>query len=139
DDAFHRFLAKGKPAYVARVKMTTAQTIKLIKDSGGFAVWAHPALPDIDSNIHDLLKQLLDEGIDGLEVSYPYNKVARKIPITDYQNNKLAVDFIEIAEKYGLLKTGGSDFHGDNKSSVSLGEVEVQESWIERIKSWVSK
>jgi len=139
DDAFHRFLAKGKPAYVARVKMTTSQTIQLIKDSGGFAVWAHPALPDCDSNIEKLLVQLIDEGLQGLEVMYPYNKVSRKTPITEKENEKIEDDLIYFADKYKLIKTGGSDFHGENKPNVSLGEVIIPEKWIENIFKWTKK
>jgi len=139
DDAFHRFLAKGRPAYVARVKMTTAQTIKLIKDAGGFAVWAHPALPNCDSNIGKILEQLVNEGLQGLEVIYPYNKVSRKVPISNADNNKLWKELIAFADKYGLIKTGGSDFHGDNKSNVSIGEVPIQEDWIVEIKNWKAK
>jgi 3',5'-nucleoside bisphosphate phosphatase len=139
DDAFHRYLAKGKPAYVARVKMTTSQTIKMIKDSGGFAVWAHPALPNCDSNIEGLLEQLIDEGLEGLEVVYPYNKVSRKVPITILENERLSADFIKYANKYYLLKTGGSDFHGDNKANVSIGEVEIPDDWIEKIIDRVKK
>jgi 3',5'-nucleoside bisphosphate phosphatase len=133
DDAFHLYLAKGKPAYVARFKMTTAQTIKLIKDSGGFAVWAHPALPNLDTNIEDLLIKLIDEGLEGLEVVYPYNKVSRKVPISMEQNSRMENELIHFADKYSLIKTGGSDFHGENKSNVALGEVIVPDILVEQM------
>ena len=95
-DAFDELLQKGKPAYVPHYRMEAAEIIALIKAAGGTPVLAHPKLVGDD----ELVEQLCQSGIEGLEVYYPAHEAA------DTQR------YIEMAKKYGLLLSGGSDFHG---------------------------
>lgn len=79
------------------------EALRLIRESGGVAVLAHPAVYDS----YDLMYELIEKGLDGIEVWYP-----RANPNDD----KLLSD---IADRYNLIKTGGTDFHGVNSSSVN--------------------
>lgn len=79
------------------------EALRLIKESGGIAVLAHPAVYDS----YDLMYELIEKGLDGIEVNYP-----RSNP----NDEKLLSG---IADKYNLIKTGGTDFHGVYSSSVN--------------------
>lgn len=79
------------------------EALRLIRESGGVSVLAHPAVYDS----YDLMYELIEKGLDGIEVWYP-----RANPNDD----KLLAD---IADRYNLIKTGGTDFHGVNSSSVN--------------------
>ena len=81
--------------------------IKAIHDAGGYAVLAHPACCTT-INLDRFVKKLVGYGLDGLEVYYPYSTRLSKIfrCATSKQVDK-------IADKYNLIKTGGTDFHGE--------------------------
>ncbi|MDR7856204.1 PHP domain-containing protein [Tissierella sp.] len=96
-DAFNKYLDRGKPAYVERYKISIKETISLIKNAGGIAVLAHPGLLK-DKNIIDYCISL---GIDGLECIHS-------------KHSKSVVENLSIiARANNLIITGGSDFHGD--------------------------
>jgi 3',5'-nucleoside bisphosphate phosphatase len=93
-EAFDRFLGRGRPAYVSRYKVTPAEAIRLIRLAEGVAVLAHPW------ELTALLPGLVAEGLAGLETYY-----------ANYAPEVKAI-LRRQAEHYGLLCTGGSDFHG---------------------------
>lgn len=96
EEAFDKYLGKGGLAYTNPPRITPQQAIQLIKRAGGAAVLAHPGLYDDD----ELVEELIVFGLDGLEIWHPDNdEDARE----RYQR---------LAEEYGLVMTGGSDFHG---------------------------
>ena len=117
-NAFDTLLKDGGPAYSSRKSLHPADAVRLIHDAGGVAVWAHPtrapseraALLDFESG-ETLLQQWLGWGLDGLEIYYGAYTPAE----IEWTN--------AMTEKYKLLGTGGSDFHGANKPTVKLGEV----------------
>lgn len=80
--------------------------IKAIHNAGGIAVLAHPACC-FTLNLDRLVKKLIKLGLDGIEVYYPY---ARHRKIVKFHTSK---NVKKIAEKYNLIKTGGTDEHGD--------------------------
>jgi 3',5'-nucleoside bisphosphate phosphatase len=94
---FDRYLADGKPAAVQKEVISTDEAVRWIKEAGGQAVLAHPVL------LHDnnLVKQLLTKGFDGIEVWHRHHRAA------DVQR------YLDMADQYNLLVTGGSDFHSD--------------------------
>ena len=98
-----------------------AEIIEAIHEAGGIAVLAHPGFYDN----FELLEELIPIGLDGVEVWHPEN--------TAEQQEML----IAIAKKHDLLMTGGSDFHGANKPTISLGtgkgSLEVPLSWCEAL------
>ncbi len=96
-EAFDRYIGRNGPAYAERVKLTPAEAIEMLAKAGTLPVLAHPASL---SNLDDLLEELKAVGMVGMEVYYQ-----------DYDRNTLA-RLAAAAERYGLLKLGGSDFHG---------------------------
>jgi predicted metal-dependent phosphoesterase TrpH len=93
-EAFDLYLREGKPAYSPLVGFNPEEAISLITKAGGLAVMAHPEYTDAD----ELIPKLVEYGIKGIEV---YN----------YKTAKNVKKYRKIAKKYGLVETGGSDFH----------------------------
>lgn len=95
-EAFDKYLGKGGAAYVNPPRITPQEAITLIKEAGGVAVLAHPGLYDDD----ELVQELIVFGLDGIEVNHPDNDEVQKMRYSKW------------AAQYGLVVTGGSDFHG---------------------------
>ncbi len=123
-DAFNRYLSRGRPGYVPRYKLTPLDAVQLIQSVHGLPVLAHPAeLPDLDS----LLTSLTQAGLAGLEVyygEYPPEIVER---------------LHALAEKYQLLSTGGSDYHGPGIHPTPLGKRQVPAEIVEQLRSLASE
>ena len=112
-EAFDRYLKKGASCYVAKAKLPSEVAIQLIRRAGGLAVLAHPysMFNRGPAELEHILKELISQGLKGIEVLYP--KHTR-------EQTKL---FRKLADKYGLVETGGTDFHGDNKPDIELGYI----------------
>jgi hypothetical protein len=98
-----------KPAYVHYEKFSISEGITLLRNCGAVPVWAHPYLFR-GGEVEDVLKELVDAGLMGIEVYHPSH--------TPKETKKLEA----LCSQYGLLMTGGSDYHGpspDGKSSSS--------------------
>jgi len=109
-EAFEKYLAVGKPAYVSRERLTPKEGIELIKEAGGIPVLAHPVYLGKEGDEFDkLLKNLIHLGLEGIEGYYS----TYSVEIQNY--------YLEVAARNGLLVTGGSDFHGANKPDIDLG------------------
>ncbi len=111
-EAFDSYLKEGACAYSPLEGLTPKETISLIKKAGGLAVMAHPEYTNAD----DLIPMLVEWGIEGIEV---YN----------YKTAKNVKKYKKIAKKYGLVETGGSDFHYEgtgllNKQNLPYSIVE---------------
>ncbi len=111
DEAFDRYLGAGKPAYVDKYRIECEQAVKIIRKAGGVAVLAHPALLNIENDqaFEALLQKLKKIGLAGLEVYYPGHS-PREIRL-----------YTALAQKYGLLMTGGTDFHGSITPKIKMG------------------
>jgi len=118
DAAFNKYLGEGASAYFPKYQQTPQEAIKLIKDSGGVAVLAHPMLTQKD----ELIPSLVRAGMDGLEVYYPNCSTE----ITNF--------YLGIAAKHGLLVTGGSDAHGEAKMSTYIGKARMPYEQVEKLK-----
>ena len=117
-DTFAQLLEKGKPAYVSHYRLEPGEIIDLIKNSGGTPVLAHPKLVKDDQLVEELLKK----GIEGIEAIYPRH--------TDEDTKR----YLEMADKYHLLVTGGSDFHGSaGRLPKFLGEFTVPDEYAEEL------
>jgi predicted metal-dependent phosphoesterase TrpH len=114
-EAFELYLKEGAPAYVPLIGLSPEAAISLINKSGGLAVMAHPEYTNAD----DLIPKLVEYGIKGIEV-YNY-KTARNI--NKYKN---------IAKKYALAETGGSDYHN---GPGLLGELNLPYSIVEELRA----
>jgi predicted metal-dependent phosphoesterase TrpH len=109
-EAFERYLKEGAPAFVPRTTLKPEQAIDLIIGAGGIPVLAHPFRMDGGPQAAEiLLSELVPSGLKGLEVLYS-------------THDSSEVEFAsKLAKKFGLLMTGGSDFHGENKPGIELG------------------
>jgi predicted metal-dependent phosphoesterase TrpH len=111
DDAFEKYLGNGKPAYVPRTQMTLTECIALVHEAGGVAAMAHPTWVE---DVEGLLPALVEAGLDGIETYY-----GRYGPET-------VAWLAGLAEKYNLVPTGGSDFHGlDSLSHAQIGSMSL--------------
>ncbi len=109
-EAFDRFLAEGKAAYVPRDLPAPVDAIRWIKDAGGLAVLAHPTwVKTTEGTLTDLARRLKEQGLDGVEVHYSTH--------TPRQTR----EYLSLAKQLGLLVTGGSDFHGMTKPDIEVG------------------
>jgi predicted metal-dependent phosphoesterase TrpH len=123
DEAFERFLKKNRPAWVPKKKVSALESVGLIHQAGGLAVMAHPGLNRTDEIIPDLV----DAGLDGIECFH-----TKHSPATSER-------YLEIAEKFHLLVTGGSDCHGFSKNRPLIGTVKLPYEYVERLKAKVAE
>jgi predicted metal-dependent phosphoesterase TrpH len=108
--AFDKYLGRGKAAYVPKQKLASKRAIEVIRASGGVPVLAHPSETHLKKNDLDrFVRQLADWGLAGIETYYP-----------GYADSRTK-QYRRLAEKYGLVESGGSDFHGAIKPGISLG------------------
>lgn len=122
-EAFAKYLGYDGPAYEAKYVMSPDVAIQLIRGAGGIVVVAHPGTYDAESYLPDLLVA----GVEGVEVIYPKHTYEQR----------LRYEFL--AETYGLVKTGGSDCHGERHGDVRIGTMHVPYSYLEAIKKVMSK
>ena len=122
DEAFDRFLKKGKPAWVPKFKMSAPEAVTLIHDTGGVAVMAHPGLNRTD----EFIPELVAAGLDGLECFHSKH------------STKMAEHYLMIADQYHLLVTGGSDCHGMNKGKPLIGTIRLPYEHVEQLKTRIA-
>ncbi|MHB8618463.1 MAG: PHP domain-containing protein [Chloroflexota bacterium] len=125
DEAFDRYLGRGQPAYVASEKLSAAEAIGMIDRAGGVASWAHPEWPEGPLRLRpteETLRALVEAGLGGLEVYYREHDAG------------MTERFLDLARRYGLIPTGGSDYHGPEVRDVELGAVDVPEATVERLR-----
>jgi len=131
-EAFDRFLAEGKAAYVPRDLPAPVDAIRWIKDAGGLAVLAHPTwVKTTEGTLTDLARQLKEQGLDGVEVHYSTH--------TPRQTRT----YLSLAKQLGLLVTGGSDFHGMTKPDIEVGigkgSLHVPDHLLPKLKDAVAR
>ena len=112
-EAFERYIGNHGPAYVAKFRFPPQEAIAMIQAVGGVAGLAHPFTLEYSSTSHlrSILAQLVSFGLQALEVYYPEH---------DLQRQEL---YRQLAAEFGLVITGGSDFHGAIKPEILLGQV----------------
>lgn len=117
-EAFAKFIGDKGPAYVSGFRLSPKEAVSLIKKSGGVPVLAHPYTLRQDATI----PFFVECGIRGLEVYYPEH------------TNSMIDYYLEIARKYNLLITGGSDCHGDAKPEVRIGSIKIPYELVTALK-----
>ena len=127
-DAFDRYVEKGQRYYVGRTILPIERAIGLIIKAGGVPVLAHPfQYKRDDAGLRELIEYCMQHGLRGMECYY-----------TGYTPEQSAY-LASLADEYGLIKTGGSDFHGENKKHIllgrGLGKLEVPYSLLEGLKA----
>jgi len=111
NEAFDKYLGTGKPAYVDKFRISCEQAVQVIKNAGGIPVIAHPGVlkPASDASFENAVEKLKSVGIQGIEVYYSSH------------SEEQTKFYSKTAERFGLLKTGGTDFHGAVTPEISLG------------------
>lgn len=127
-EAFFRYVGDQAPCFVPREKVTPMQVIRLIRETGGISVLAHPTLYHLSEARLDSLVQILKQsGLHAIEGIYSTYSISETREIH------------ALAQKYGLLISGGSDFHGANKPGLSFGtgygKLYIHEEILERLKA----
>ena len=112
-EAFDRYLDESAPGYVERREASLDNIIGWIHQAGGLASWAHPVrlIRDSGLSVESLFREIAGHGIDGIEAYH-----------SDHGPEDQA-RYLAVAGKLGLAVTGGSDFHGESKPHIGLGQV----------------
>lgn len=110
-EAFDRYLGKGKSGYVERQRLTPCGGVEMIVQAGGIAALAHPFTIELQPQaLEKLVGEMATSGMQGIEVYYPQHSPAR---IRQY---------LSLAKKFNLVATGGTDFHGKAMPDVKIGQ-----------------
>ena len=121
-EAFDKYLADNKTAYIPKRKMMADEAIMLIQQIGGLAFIAHPAVNVTNEYIEELIKK----GLDGIETMHPKHSPGQ-------------VNFYKgLVEKYDILESGGSDTHGPRHGTDMLGISNVPYTVLNNIKKSIS-
>ena len=124
-EAFDKYIAWGGPAYVEREKISPAEAVRLILRAGGLPVLAHPlTINDPETQI----ARLKESGLIGIEAYYG-----------EYTPKQVQT-LLKLADKYGFLATGGSDYHGlDDNAETMIGGADVPMSAAEQLMALAEK
>ena len=118
-EVFDKYIGFLKPCYVSNARFTPREAMETILKVGGVPVLAHPYVMGKD----EYIPELVEWGLRGIEVYH-----------TEH-NAKTVSHYEELAKRYGLLATGGSDCHGLNKGRVLMGGVKVPYELVEKLKA----
>jgi predicted metal-dependent phosphoesterase TrpH len=119
DEAFERFLKKNRPAWVPKFKMSGEHAIALLHQAGAVAIMAHPGLNRCD----EVIPAMVEAGLDGIECFHTKHSTAT------------VEHYLEIADRFHLLVTGGSDCHGSSKGKPVMGTVKLPYQHVEKLKT----
>lgn len=117
-EIFKKYLNYGCPAYVEKYHLEMEEAIEIIKNCRGIPVLAHP----IYSKCEEMVGNFVERGLMGVEVFHPE------------QNREDRRRLLQIAKKYNLLVTGGSDCHGLNKKETLIGKIKIDGEVIKSLK-----
>jgi 3',5'-nucleoside bisphosphate phosphatase len=129
-EAFDIFLGNQGKAYVSKFRFPPEEAIEMIREAKGVPVLSHPFTLNLrnSEDLRERLQELKGLGLAGIEVYYP-----------EHSPEQEAL-YLSLARELGLLITGGSDFHGDNKPEVELGRIKCQKKLtydlVEALKAW---
>jgi len=116
-DAFDRFLAAGRPAFVPRVGVAPHEAVEVIHAAGGLASMAHPAV----TNNPGVMAALVSQSLDAIEVFHSDHPAEARRHLQEF------------AAEHRLLMTGGSDFHGDTSRDRPLGRSVLPRDAYDRL------
>ncbi|HMU28646.1 MAG TPA: PHP domain-containing protein [Nitrospira sp.] len=109
-EAFDRYLANGRPAFVDRELPEPAEAVRWIREAGGVPVLAHPTWVRTSAEgLRVLVRDLKAAGLGGMEVHYSTHTPSQ------------TTEYLDLARQCDLLVTGGSDFHGVTKPDIEVG------------------
>jgi predicted metal-dependent phosphoesterase TrpH len=115
-DAFMTYLGGNGSAFVPKDKLSIEDAIAMAHDAGALAIWAHPG----EGGRRERLEPLIAAGLDGLEIRHPSHSGE------DMKRLQALTDF------FGLVPSGGSDWHGSTEGPRRLGTMNVPSQWLEQ-------
>lgn len=115
-DAFMRYLGGSGSAFVPKEILTIEDAIAMAHEAGALAIWAHPA----EGCRRERLEPLVAAGLDGIEIRHPSHSGE------DMKRLQALTDF------FGLVPSGGSDWHGATEGPRRLGMMNIPSEWLER-------
>jgi predicted metal-dependent phosphoesterase TrpH len=119
-DAFDRFIGRGRPAFVEKRLPSFRSVVDVVHAAGGLVSVAHLK----ERGTRGVIERLKGEGLDAIETRHPSHDADLRARLTD-----IAIDL-------GLLRTGGSDWHGDPEPGFShgtIGSQHVPREWLDRL------
>lgn len=117
EEVFRRYLSRGRPAFVEKRRTPPAEVIDRVHEAGGVALLAHPGREHGEPEI----RRWVESGLDGVELRHPANDPAVR--------SRLGA----LVEELGLLRSGGSDWHGPEAHRAPIGSERVPRRWMEEI------
>ena len=125
-------MEKGQKYYLPRNFLSIERSIEIIREAGGVPVLAHPFQYKLDdAGLRELIEHCMESGLQGMECRYSGYSVE--------QSKYLG----RLAEEYGLIKTGGSDFHGTFKKNLQMlhgyGNLEVPYAFVEAMEDVIRR
>lgn len=114
---FGRYLGRGGPAFVEKPPTPPARVFDMVRKAGGVTVLAHPGR----THGVDAIRRWANEGLNGVEVLHPHNAPNVRRRLTS------------LATELGLLRAGGSDWHGPDSARAELGSQRVPRQWMDEI------
>ena len=126
-EAFDRYLANGRPAFVDRELPEPAEAVRWIREAGGVPVLAHPTWVRTSADgLRVLVRELKTAGLGGIEVHYSTHTPSQ------------TTEYLDLAKQCDLLVTGGSDFHGVTKPDIDVGvgrgQLKVSEKLLDPLR-----
>jgi len=115
-DAFDRYLGANRPAFVAKEQLSLRAAISMIQNAGGLAVLAHPG----SGGTRDRIDAMRAIGLDGIEVKHPSHSSSDTTRLRG------------LCEQFGLVMSGGSDWHGAADGPRTIGMMQVPSDWLAR-------
>ena len=133
-EAFKKYLNTDSPGFIPREMVRPTEAVEMLRDNGALPVLAHPLLSNSKSgrksiqNLVELIPELCEAGLMGIEVYYG-----------DYDSQQVS-RLIELAEKYSLIKCGGSDYHNsENRDDPHPGDVGPPQESVKQIDLAISR
>jgi hypothetical protein len=123
EEAFRKYIGNHGPAYVPKAKLKPKEAIDLLHRAGGVAVLAHPGL----NEMYRFVEELTALNLDGIEV-YHYSHSQQQVK-----------ELKAMAQRFGLLLTGGSDFHGRHEGESDIGDEPVPVEFLDKLKQRVER
>ena len=120
EEAFDRYIGNNGPGFIPGSSLTSVEAIRAIRDAGGIPVLAHPIYLRDDA----IIDYLAGEGLLGVEAYHSSH------------NPETVARYEHIAKRLGLLRTGGTDYHGSAKEGVPIGQATVSYELVEALKAW---